>query len=111
MLGCEGNLGWEWVRYTKVTVLPKDNKSFCFLGNCFSHKACIVIETVDVTFVAGIEENWACERVPISVINEVSLGILGAVAVAVKVVDVLLDKEFLRIACEGTLGKETCSES
>lgn len=111
MLRFKGDLGREWVRYSEVTVLPKDNESFCFLGNCFSHKACVFKEAVDVTFVAGVEENWACERVPICIVNKVALRIFCAVAVTRKMVDVLLEEEFLGIGCEGKLGKEACSES
>ena len=73
MLRCKGDLGREWVRYSEITVLAKDNESFCFLGNCFSHKACVVKEAVDITFVAGVEENWSCEWVPISIVNKVAL--------------------------------------
>ena len=73
MLRCKGDLGREWVRYSEVTVLAKDNESFCFLGNCFSHKACVVKEAVDITFVAVVEENWSCEWVPISIVNKVAL--------------------------------------
>ena len=71
MLGSKGYGGFIWVANAEVAVLSEHDQSLCLLGNCLSHEARVVVEAVNVTFVASIEEDRASLGVPVGVVNKV----------------------------------------
>ena len=71
MLGSKGYGGFIWVANAEVAVLSEHDQSLCLLGNCLSHEARVVVEAVNVTFVASIEEDRASLGVPVGIVNKV----------------------------------------
>ena len=69
MLWREGEFRWEGVGDSKVTVFTKNDQAFCFLCDSFGHEARVFIESVNIPFIASVEQNWACGGVPVSIID------------------------------------------
>lgn len=81
----------------EVAVLTENKQALSLLSNCLGHEANIVIEAVDVTLVTRVEEDWASLWVPVGVINQIAHLEAGGLSFSIKVVQLGVEEELLRL--------------
>jgi hypothetical protein len=72
-------------------MLPKHHKTFGLLGDCFSHKATVFVEAVNVSLITCVEKNWAGGGVPVGRIHKVADVEFRTVTACVEVVNFSLE--------------------
>lgn len=97
MLRGECYRGVERIRDSKVSVLCKDNKTLGFLCDCLGHEARVIIEAIHVSFVSGVEEDWASLWVPVVILDQIAHGELFRLAAVVEMIDIDIEKVLLDV--------------
>ena len=80
---------------TEVTMLTKHKQTLGLLRNGLGHKAHIIVETIDITLIASIEQDRASLRIPVGVIDEVAHFEAGRFAFGVEMIQLRVEEELL----------------
>ena len=89
-------------------MLSKHDQTFGLFGDCLSHETTVVVEAVNVAFIACVEKDWSGRWVPESCVNQITNVEFRTVTTSVKMINLCFEEKLLNCLC---LTHCKCSDS